>query len=405
MSPKGGMLLFLQHRLYIAVAVAACLILYVSNVLFFRGLALAPRHLQKADRVKHPANETLGFGAIIAVGRNNSTRRDDLVYAANITSLSIDFPSQPKWTEESISNFRDPQDPDGKNITRGAIYAWMGHLNALRWFLAHPELETAFIIEDDVDWDVALRTTQIPLTSRAFAHFMGTADPTSPSLFHSRLADHYWSDLNKWDVLWLGHCGDFFGIQEQEGMRRTVFEDPTMPEHESLDFYLQMHFNTVNFPKPKKRMIHETRLSLCTFGYGVTRASAQMMLKRYSQQHPSLVTWAWDVMVRLACTKEGFRCFTVNPELMRHIEGPSAVSLEDHKEEKAKSNITPNLRCAARRSEWRTWHWGLWEWAKHRIELRGDKECLADLLGAGDVKWPSPKEIGDENWQGTKEVS
>jgi hypothetical protein len=76
-----------------------------------------------------PANSTLGFGAVVAVSRDDSKRRRSLVQAANVTDFDLTIPSQPEWTEGELHKFANGQD----NVQRGSMLAWLGHHNALRW--------------------------------------------------------------------------------------------------------------------------------------------------------------------------------------------------------------------------------------------------------------------------------
>lgn len=107
----------------------------------------------------------------MAVSRLGSTRRKSLVFAANITEIDITIPAQPHWTDGDIANLRAER---ASIVTQGSALAWLGHLNALRAFLAEVQT-TALIIEDDVDWDMHLRTVQIPATASAFRSFAATS--------------------------------------------------------------------------------------------------------------------------------------------------------------------------------------------------------------------------------------
>lgn len=99
-------------------------------------------HSSNADRIyqqwsfsfesrpaKLPANSTLGFGAVIAVSKEDSRRRHALIQAANVTELDLTIPHQPDWTEGDVESFTNGQ----SNALRGSILAWLGHHNALRW--------------------------------------------------------------------------------------------------------------------------------------------------------------------------------------------------------------------------------------------------------------------------------
>jgi hypothetical protein len=78
-----------------------------------------------------PANSTLDFGTILAVSHAYSQRRASLLWAANLTDLKIVIPPQPEWTEGDLKSFKADK---GSSISRGSALAWLGHLNAPRWY-------------------------------------------------------------------------------------------------------------------------------------------------------------------------------------------------------------------------------------------------------------------------------
>ena len=63
---------------------------------------------------------------------------------------------------------------------------------ALRLDSVASDLDTAMIIEDDVDWDVAIKE-RLPLISDAVGNF-SRVDPSDPAPYG-----------RSWDILWLGH--------------------------------------------------------------------------------------------------------------------------------------------------------------------------------------------------------
>lgn len=130
------------------------------------------------------------FGAVIAVSRQQSSRREGLLFAANITKIDISIPVQPLWTDEDIAQLRADE---VSTITRGSALAWLGHLNALQSFLASGH-STAFIIEDDVDWDIRLRTEQIPVTASAFRALTSNYNTNGLGV------RDYWGSVASWDI-------------------------------------------------------------------------------------------------------------------------------------------------------------------------------------------------------------
>lgn len=65
-------------------------------------------------------------------------------------------------------------------MMKGMIFAWMSHLHVLEWFLSSG-LETALILEDDMDWDQRLRSVQTRRAASSFRSLFNTAPTSSPS--------------------------------------------------------------------------------------------------------------------------------------------------------------------------------------------------------------------------------
>lgn len=76
---------------------------------------------------------------------------------------------------------------------KGSAKAWMAHLDLLKYVIG-ADLESAFIVEDDVDWDVDIKA-QMRLVSDGVRDY--TAMEESDTTPYG----------DEWDVLWLGHCG------------------------------------------------------------------------------------------------------------------------------------------------------------------------------------------------------
>ena len=83
--------------------------------------------------------------------------------------------------------------PERPHPNKGSALAWLAHLDMIKYFIAS-DLDTAMIMEDDVDRDVAIKA-QMPLISDAVRNF-SRVDPSDPAPYG-----------RSWDVLWLGHCG------------------------------------------------------------------------------------------------------------------------------------------------------------------------------------------------------
>ncbi|OCK91154.1 glycosyltransferase family 25 protein [Cenococcum geophilum 1.58] len=303
-----------------------------------------------------PANATLGFGAVVAVSHATSPRRSALVFAANMTSIDLTIPDQPVWTDADLEAFHSPK---GSRIKKGSALAWMGHLSALKWFLS-TDLETAIILEDDVDWDIHLRTSQVPLAAAAMQQLLTTHPPTkTPARRGARST--YWGPLD-WELLFLGHCGDIFPeSQLQESAFLAYADDSLMPA-------ARLHTKTAAFLRrlgmPEHvRLAHRSHWPLCTFAYG---------------QRGDGGCQAFDVRVLEACRDHDWRCYTVNPELFHHIEAPSEITNT--------LKGTPNIACGVRHPGFYTEDAGTLAWLKAVVGEQG--VCLVDQMEEDMSRWP-----------------
>ena len=68
---------------------------------------------------------------MIAVSHEKSPRKESLLWAAQLAGVDLVVPRQPIWTEADVRGFRGEESV----ISRGSALAWMGHLNALRWYV------------------------------------------------------------------------------------------------------------------------------------------------------------------------------------------------------------------------------------------------------------------------------
>ncbi|KAJ9640020.1 hypothetical protein H2201_005215 [Coniosporium apollinis] len=320
------------------------------------------------------ANATLGFGAVLAVSRPQSPRREELLFAANLTGVEITIPLQPKWTDEDVERLKADQ---GSKITRGSALAWLGHLNALKWFL-ESGLETALILEDDVDWDIRLRTVEVPLVAKAFRRLLNS-DAT------------YWADLSQWEMIHLGHCGDIFSADKFKDMPHEKFIDDTLPPRKRMHTKTQAFLERLGFGE-YERMIHRSSWPLCTFGYAVTQASARRISTELAAREKEGGTQAFDVRTLEACRDLGYKCYSANPELFHHTEAPSEIAeinqgTDEHGRLKAQStDVTPNIACGARSKQFYTEDKATLDFLKVEVGEKG--HCLLDEMEHGRSRWP-----------------
>jgi hypothetical protein len=222
-------------------------------------------------------------------------------------------------------------------------------------------LETALILEDDVDWDIRLRSVQIPLAASAARQLLPPPRSQHPYVNAATNHSQYWGDQDAWDLLYLGHCGDYFDIVTEDGpktdrqsfnltaMPHILWQDPTLPSWINLHPFTQDLFRLLGMPE-RTRVMHRAKFPLCSFGYAVTRRAAERLLNdlappKLKKSGPR----AFDVALLHACNKgentpsptpewqkanpllrskypsPGLRCWTLNSELFHHMPGRSEI--------------------------------------------------------------------------------
>ncbi|KAF2087577.1 glycosyltransferase family 25 protein, partial [Saccharata proteae CBS 121410] len=314
----------------------------------------------------------LQFGAVLAVSREGSPRQQDLLFAADLTGINISVPEQPIWTEEDLHNLYAER---GSILSRGSALAWLGHLNALRWFL-DSDLSTAIILEDDVDWDIHLRTAQVPLVSENLRKLLNSSAT-------------YWSDLSAWEILYLGHCGDFFPPDDLTTMQHAIFHDDTLLPHDKMHTETRHFLRNLAFAE-ETRMIHRSRWPLCTFGYAVTRASAHRIFNELAVREQNGGCQAYDVRILEACRDLDYRCFSVNPEIFHHVSVPSEIAGVNEgidpqgRLQRQHSEKTPNLACGARSKSFYTDDEATMEYLREEVGVKG--HCLVDDMEEDNTK-------------------
>ncbi|KAI3247015.1 CAZyme family GT25 [Penicillium roqueforti] len=304
---------------------AAFLIILLNlfgNYLFGSLKYTAQRSLLKANL--EPLNETLGFERIAVVSSGTSWRLHGLVEATEFTNLYIDVPSQPVWTDTEVDEFRGYR-VHGRHgeLGPGQARCWLGHLNIWRQMLLQ-KWSTALIMEDDADWDITIKQ-QLLRVAPLIQEVTGATDWSSPY-------------GNSWDLLWLGHCGDYIPLQ------LASFVDETLP---GSPMYRENDGRFTEFPH-QQRMVHMSVGPICTYAYALTASAASKLYQLSSSGMDKLIT----THLREWCQEGFLKCVTVNPELFHHHKQAGEISSEigvvEGWENRSAVDFTPNIRYSAR---------------------------------------------------------
>ena len=285
--------------------------------LFYRGGYMQGRYVQTVldyglpfnytGPHRGPAmNQTLGFQKIFALNLPNRVdKRDELSLIAYASDLKIDFIDgvrKQDYENTSIAGMTGTLSP-------GVVGCYRSHVNVMRK-IVDEGIETALIFEDDIDWDVDIKSTmqrlQDPLAA-LIGSMKKDGRPRGPTPAHP------WGD-NDWDLLYLGACmeGAWEGEFEHKPLRLVgdrmvdysappylVYQDDTAPDTTLItdnprklmqDYKLQV-------PGPdddvslRRRVLQRSRTPICTPSYAVTRRGAARLLYLLTRQDIQPVDW------------------------------------------------------------------------------------------------------------------
>lgn len=240
-------------------------------------------HSQPED-VNRVTNGTLGFGKVFVVGLpERSDKRDAIALASSLTGFDVEWIDGVRG--ESIPDKAVPFGVDRKILMETNLGSWRGHMNAVRKIVAD-NLDSALIMEDDMDWDVRLKP-QLELTAAGARAVMSSLpDALFPSGRPSSTTplSPYGDD---WDVLWLGHCGEPFpeDLPEnkdlpdddpgRQAMARhwTILNDATVPPLDKITGIVDFKAHP-----ERTRWVHVTGAPICTFAYALSQRGARKIL-------------------------------------------------------------------------------------------------------------------------------
>ncbi|KAJ2986558.1 hypothetical protein NUW58_g4966 [Xylaria curta] len=216
------------------------------------------------------ANNTLGFSKIFAIGLPERTdKRDAFALTSALTGFHVEFMDGVRG--ESIPDQAVPPGVDREALMETNLGSWRGHMNVIRrqgptQKPVDEDLESALIIEDDMDWDVRLKT-QLKQIAQGARYFM-------PS---SKVSSSPYGD--SWDVLWLGHCGEIFPEQLPENKGKpghpkyTILNDKTVPPRHKLTGLVDF----ASYPE-FTRWVHVSGGPICSFAYALSQSGARKVL-------------------------------------------------------------------------------------------------------------------------------
>ena len=160
-------------------------------------------------------------------------------------------------------------------------------------------MSSALMMEDDVDWDIRIRS-QMQDLAKGVRH-----------LSNVRANQHQLSPYgDDWDVIWPGHCGEV--LPEGDNHQYIILNDETVAPKAHQPWLKALK----DLPE-QTRIIHKTGAPICTFAYAVSTRGAQKILAGLGLKGSGL---NFDNALAYFC-RDGMldiKCFTVQPMLFFH---------------------------------------------------------------------------------------
>ncbi|KAF2209961.1 glycosyltransferase family 25 protein [Cercospora zeae-maydis SCOH1-5] len=316
-------------------------------------------------------NATLGFQKMFVVNLpTRYDRRDAMSLAAALTGLQVEYIDG----QAGVDRARQPPGGSEVEMPQGSFDSWRAHMDVMRR-IVEDNIQSALVLEDDVDWDVRIKSQMQDFargSQMLIQPLQGTTDQYLDPTINGPTDEHEHSDfavgdavieesvtspygdLDRWDLLWIGHCGCQFPMPEDHDtpLGRVVFgNDHTVPTVKQIDIELG-HPQLIDEYPDHTRVVSRARMHTCTLGYGVSQLGARRLLYELAVH---AMTGTNDMMFRSACHgsdgRRAMNCLTVQPPLFEHHRQAGNKSLYsdiDKHEGYNEEAFTPNVRWSTR---------------------------------------------------------
>jgi hypothetical protein len=316
------------------------------------------------------SNGTLGFGKIFLLGLpSRSDKRDSMQLAASLTNLNITWVDGVDGEEMGAAEippaFFDPAMYDLTKRTQ--IGSWRGHMNAIRR-VVDENLQSALILEDDVDWDVNIIAQLQQFANASIALLENLKERpgngSEPAISTSPYGDG-------WDILWLGHCGGWIPPADYRQYNTIISSDSTVPpsigifdmlngvrraDSGSCAAHRGRDPNRVTCDSPRllpdQRIVQVRTSPICSFAYALSQKGARKALLYLGGPALADIKASFDTILTEVCRGqrdisggEETTCLTVSPPYFVHhhtrgsATGDSDMSSLDEKDR----NVTTDM--------------------------------------------------------------
>ncbi|KAK4553311.1 hypothetical protein LTR86_009611 [Recurvomyces mirabilis] len=366
------------NRLWIAVTGGVLLIILAFASVSTYGKAPSLRLKAPGSRaggsggsLQDVHNATLGFQKIYAINLPSRTdHRDSISLAAHLTGLRVDY-----W--DGVTSLESKTLPPGgdKFTSKGALFAWRAHMNLLRHIVEN-NITTALIAEDDIDWDIRIKSQMedyarasrvvLQTTSSGPAGDYYDADYTSAgdAVTDYNVVEHPtteptsspYGDVETWDVFWLGHCGVKMPTPSDNlpTNRAVIYNDPTVPETQHIDAEFGDRQLVDGYPN-HTRIVSHAHDNVCSLAYAISLPGARKILYELGIKR---IDRAFDLALTSVCGGTDGRpratCLSVMPQIFAGYHpialraSLSDIGTPEHGDEYTTVAFSKNIRWSTR---------------------------------------------------------
>ncbi|KAL2870722.1 uncharacterized protein BJX67DRAFT_246024 [Aspergillus lucknowensis] len=280
-------------------------VITIISFVFWSPIPFAPQTTFQgsagaSDQLHLIANGTLGVQKIFAISiPSRLDKRDNIVLGSSLSDFHVEFIDGITPDEINPKTYPYNWNYDHRPVEYAARRA---HVNGMQQ-IVNERLGSAIIMEDDADWDVAIKS-QLQSFAIAVRALQGTENAASESPYG-----------HDWDILWLGHCG----LECKSDLPSFLTpNDPTiLPPHHFLPYWRD--------PPPLNRP-DDSRLTcaisdgVCSIVYAVSFRGAQRILAALSVNPSGIadkidIGAQFDVSLGRLCGSGYLRCFAPYPSL------------------------------------------------------------------------------------------
>ena len=289
-------------------------LLTVYLTVFYLG---PPVLVLRAENIHPSRNETLGFGAIYVLTDDDTTWRvQGLRQAAQFIDLRLTIPVQDHPSYEDVQAYLDEHT---RTASPNDIRAMINYISLLDTFVLS-DYETALFFEDDVDFDVNIKSQMELISRELHSHKSGPKKPNrgdredEETNLDPETIDYPYGK-ESWDIFWIG----YYGVEYTKGSQIIPYNDPNALPWDHLtsnynNYYEMLRPAVGEAARLQPQQIMLGAAPIGTYAFALTRETAKKVVSKLREQRLQ----QFDKALHDDCKDLILKCVAPVPTLMHH---------------------------------------------------------------------------------------